>query len=231
MTAYRRYAVYYAPPAGGALADLGARWLGWDADAGVEAPHLDLPGLPRPVAELTATPRKYGFHGTLKPPFRLAGDFAALDRAVDRLAAEVTPFEAPPLALRRLGPFLALTPVERAEPLVDLGGRCVRELDHWRAPLDEAELAKRRAAGLSERQNELLARWGYPYVMDEFRFHLTLTNPLAPEEAAATERALAPLFAPMIGKPTPVREVCLCGEGEDGRFRIIRRTPLTGPPG
>ncbi len=83
MTPFRRYALFWAPPRGSALARFGASWLGWDAEAGELVPHPEVPRLPLPVAEITATPRRYGFHGTLKPPFRLAegANVAGLDAA------------------------------------------------------------------------------------------------------------------------------------------------------
>ena len=74
---FTRYAIYYLPPAG-ALADFGARWLGWDVRRGAAAVQLDLPGL----RDATEAPRKYGFHGTLKPPFRLA---EGQERLIDAL--------------------------------------------------------------------------------------------------------------------------------------------------
>ena len=48
-------------------------------------------------------------------------------------------------------------------------------------PPGAAELERRRKAGLSAAQEKMLLRWGYPYVLDEFRFHLTLTGRLQPE--------------------------------------------------
>ncbi|MEO1612869.1 MAG: DUF1045 domain-containing protein, partial [Pseudomonadota bacterium] len=91
----------------------------------------------------------------------------------------------------------------------------------------KAELAKRRAAGLTPAQEDMLARWGYPYVGPEFRFHLTLSGALPSDIAARVEAALAPLVAPLVDRPMAVREVCLFGEdASDGRFRVIRRFPL-----
>jgi putative phosphonate metabolism protein len=230
MTTFRRFALFWAPPRGGALARFGASWLGWDIDAGELVPHLDVPQLPVSVAEITATPRRYGFHGTLKPPFRLrdGAGLAELDRAAAALAAAVAPFQAPPLAPARIGAFVALVPSAACAPLDDLAAACVRELDGFRAPPDERELARRRAHGLSPRQEEHLARWGYPYVLDEFRFHLTLTGALDREEAADVFATLAGLTAPFCAVPLPVAEICMCGEGETGHFRIIRRYALTG---
>ncbi len=102
------------------------------------------------------------------------------------------------------------------------------EFDAYRAPPDAAELAKRHAAGLTPRQAELLARWGYPYVLDEFRFHLTLTGSIAD----ATERTrvaglLQPLVAPLLGQPMPVRELCLFHQPDRATpFRLIQRIPF-----
>lgn len=230
MTEFRRHAVFWAPPAGSPLARFGAAWLGWDAETGEPAPHPDMPGLPAPVSDITQTPRRYGFHGTLKPPFRLAEgtDLAALDRAVAALAAGHAPFAAPPLAPARIGSFVALVPSAEAPDLAALAARAVTELDRFRAPAAEAELARRRAAGLSPRQEAQLRRWGYPYVLDEFRFHLTLTGALPPEAAGAVHHALAALTAPFCAGPMEVREICLFGEGGDGCFRIVHRYTLTG---
>ncbi|MEL7463509.1 MAG: DUF1045 domain-containing protein [Pseudomonadota bacterium] len=227
MTAFSRYAVYYAPPADDPLAAFGESWLGWDAAAGEARAHPEIAGLPGSVAEITRAPRKYGLHGTLKPPFRLSGDPAALLDAVEALAAARPAFDAPPLRLARLGGFLALVPSAPSEDLAALAFACVSDLDLFRAAPSEAELAKRRAAGLTDAQEALLARWGYPYVGAEFRFHLTLSGALSREAAERTEATLAPLVVPLIEGPMAVREICLFGEdASDGRFRIIRRFPL-----
>ncbi|MEM8791909.1 MAG: DUF1045 domain-containing protein [Pseudomonadota bacterium] len=230
MTSHTRYAVYFAPERGSPLALFGAAWLGWDADAGCEVAHPPIPpGVPKtPVAEITATPRKYGFHGTLKPPFRLADSTtrAGLETAIAALAARKPAFEIPALRLARLGWFLALVPGEASAALADLAFDCVRMLDRFRAPLSAAELARRRAAHLTPREEELLARWGYPYVDDAFRFHLTLSGALVPDRLAKAEAALAPLVAPLCAAPLPVREICLFGEASDGHFHILRRFPL-----
>ncbi|MEI4469923.1 DUF1045 domain-containing protein [Frigidibacter sp. MR17.24] len=228
MNDFRRYAVYWAPPAGD-LADFTARWLGWDAAAGRERAHPALPGLPQPVAELTDTPRKYGFHGTLKPPFRLVdgADPARLCAAVERLAAGLAPVRLQGLRLARLGRFLALVPEGDTAGLAALAATLVRELDPWRAPLTTEDILRRHAARLNPGQKALLDRWGYPYVMDEFRFHLTLTGALADEaEAEAVAVALEPEIAPYLPRPLEIEDICLFGEAEDGRFHILHRYPL-----
>ena len=230
MAVYSRYAVYYVPPKGSALAHFGATWLGWDLDPGTPLPHPDLPGLAVPIAEVTATPRRYGFHGTLKPPFRLADNDGgvALRSAVAALAARSPAILGPPLALSPIGRFLALMPSAPFPELDRLAAACVTELDAFRAPPSEAELSRRRAAGLSAAQEAYLARWGYPYVLGEFRFHLTLTGPLDAPTAAEVASVLAPLAAPHCAEPFTVGEICLCGELSDGHFQIVERYSLTG---
>ncbi len=227
---YARYAVYWAPEQGSALWQAGASWLGWDAAAGraVARPEEVLPdGLNADA--LTATPRRYGFHATLKPPFRLADgtDAGALDAALAALAARTAPAEGAPLTVdARLG-FVALRP-SGASPAVDaVAAACVKELDRFRAPPDAAELAKRRAGGLSPAQDENLVRWGYPYVLGEFRFHLTLTGRLADPEPVRA--ALARHFAPHLEGPLVVARLCLFGDpGGGAPFRLLRAHALTG---
>ncbi|MEI4485715.1 DUF1045 domain-containing protein [Frigidibacter sp. MR17.14] len=228
MNTFRRYAVYWAPPAG-PLATFTASWLGWDAATGTERPHPALPGLPATVEDLTDAPRKYGFHGTLKPPFRLV-DGAAPERlcaAVARLAAGLAPVRMEGLRLARLGKFLALVPVGDTAGLGCLAATLVKELDPWRAPLTTEDILRRHAAKLNPTQKALLDRWGYPYVMDEFRFHLTLTGALADEAGAeALAKVLEPVLAPILPTPFVVEDICIFGEAEDGRFHLLHRYPF-----
>ena len=226
---FARYAIYWAPEPG-PLAHWAARWLGWDPVGGTDLAHPDLPALHRPVAEITATPRKYGFHGTVKPPFRLAEgtDAAELDRAARVLCASLGPVTLPGLALHRIGGFVALTPEGDQSVLAALAAQVVEGLDCFRLPPDAAEIARRRPERLSERQREHLARWGYPYVMDEFRFHLTLSGDLAGDEAEALVAALSPVVAPLLPRPFTIDSLCLFGEAAGGRFHLIDRYALAG---
>jgi len=227
---YARYAVFWAPPAGSALARFGAHWLGWDADAGRDVERVAV-ALPRPLPEMTRAPWRYGFHGTLKPPFRLAEgtDAVALDRAVAALAARTPPAQAPALApSARLG-FVALTPSAAAPEIDALAAACVEELDHFRAPPSALELERRRATGLSPRQQANLTRWGYPYVFEDFRFHLTLSGRLRPGEAEATLAVVSPLVAPLLDPRFDLDHICLVGDpGRNRGFRVLRRYALTG---
>ena len=221
---YSRYAVYYMPPAG-AFADFGARWLGWDAARGRAVAQPDLPG----IEALTRTPRKYGFHATLKPPFALApGRTAeALARAVADLAQDLAPAIAPGLRLDRLGRFFALTIDGDESGVARIAEACVTRLDAFRAPPTEAELARRRKAGLSPRQEALLQAWGYPHVLDAFRFHITLTERVARAELDPTEAWLRGCL-PELPAPFRLADLVLAGERPDGRFEQVARYALSG---
>ena len=230
MTA--RYAVYWAPHAESALARLGEAWLGRSAEGRMVGERPAVAGFAAAdLASITAEARRYGLHATLKPPFRLAagGRTDGLAQALAEFARRLAPVAAPPLRLRRIGRFLALVPGGAAPTLASLAARCVVELDAYRAPPDADEIARRERAGLTAAQRENLRHWGYPYVMAEFRFHVTLTGPLEPETAARLEPALAAFFAPAMAQALEIRELALFREPVPGApFELLQRTAMTG---
>jgi len=216
MPVAHRYALYFAPPQ--PWRDVGARWLGRCADTG--APLAPAPGADPRQAAWTRAPRHYGLHATLKPPFRLREGRTpdSLDQAVRTLACATQPFDVA-LRCQALRGFLAWR--LQGEPsgqaaMHALAAEAVRALDDWRAPLTEAELARRRTAALSPAHEAMLARWGYPYVFDQFVFHITLTGML--EEAAMCEAAacIEALDAPLRGRAMPVRAVSLYVQPDAG---------------
>lgn len=205
-----RYALYFIPEDGTALARLGDGWL---------------TALP---ADLTNEARVYGFHATLKAPFRLAPG-----KTEDQLRAECAALarhcgavDAAPPALARLHGFYALRPSQGCTAIQSLGAEVVRRLDPFRAPLNERELAKRLAAPLSERQRDLLEHWGYPYVFDEYRFHLTLTRRLDETEAPKVEALLRPLVAEAVAAPLRIASICLMRQQDGGVFTLLQRFTL-----
>lgn len=205
-------------------------WLGWDVARGVRVAHPDIAGLPQLVGEMTDRPRRYGLHATMKPPFRLAEGqtFDALSAATEAFAVDTAPARADGLRLARIGRFLALVPTGDPAEIAELVGHIVRAFDPFRAPADAAELARRRASGLTPAQDALLLDWGYPYVFEEFRFHITLTGPLAPEDAAATETTLLQHLDGQMPAPFQIDDIALVGEDEDGFFHLIHRYALAG---
>jgi putative phosphonate metabolism protein len=225
-----RYAIYYAPDERSDLWRFAASWLGRDPVSGEAAQRPAVDGLDADfVAEATASPHHYGFHATLKSPFSLAdGVYAAhLVHALSEFAARRAPFAAPRLELARLGHFLALGLSAPDARMDALAAACVREFDRFRAPPTEDELARRRKAGLDERQQALLAKWGYPYVMDAFRFHMSLTGRLPDADLDRVEAALTPHVAPFCAAPLPVDSVCLYWQKDrQTPFMLIRRFPF-----
>ncbi|MGX0974886.1 putative phosphonate metabolism protein [Roseovarius sp. MBR-51] len=225
---FHRYAVYVTPPEG-EFAALGAAWLGWDAAQGCTVAHPEVPGLPAPVAEITETPRKYGLHATIKPPFALAEGQreASLIAAFERFCAGEAAVTLEGLEIAALGRFLALVPVGDQGALSGLAARAVAAFEPWRAPLSEAQVARRRAGGLSPAQDALLLRWGYPYVMEEFRFHITLTGKRPKGELPGIKAALEGLIGGHLPRPYVIDALSLMGEDGAGRFHLIHRQTLT----
>lgn len=229
----QRFALYIAPPADDPLHAFAAAWLGWDPETGDSPVPNGVAGIaPAALAALTAEPRRYGFHGTLKPPFRLAEgcDESMLILAVETFAATQRPLHLPPLQLAVLGSFLALRPSAPCPEIDMLAADCVREFDRFRAPAPEAELARRRAAGLSERQEANMLRWGYPYVMEDFRLHFTLTGRIAdPARRELLMRHLEQETRPFTRAAFAVDEICLFVQpAPETNFRIAGRYRLGG---
>jgi len=186
--------------------------------------------LPESPEALTARPRRYGGHATLKAPFRLAPNrsFDDLETACRALAADLEPVTLDALTPLWLGRFLALVPLGDTAALDALAAACVTRLDGFRAPPTPAELDRRRAQRLTVRQEQHLARWGYPYVLDAFRFHMTLTGPVADPHRDAVKETLGAYFAPCLPAPFRIAEIALVSEDRDGFFHLMRRFPLTG---
>lgn len=225
-----RWAIYFAPPAGSALDILAAAWLGRDLDGHpVARPRFD--SLPQArLAEITAEPARYGFHATLKPPFELAGgcDEQDLRAAALSFSDECKAFVVPRLKLTILGTFIALVPEARCIQADALGAACVRTFDAFRAPGTPEDLHRRRSKGLSPRQEELLEEWGYPYVMDEYRFHMTLTGPLGnAQEAADVQALLQDWLAPALCEDLPINAIALYAQPDrSAPFCLKTRLPF-----
>lgn len=229
----KRYAVYYTPPKG-TLAEFGATWLGWDIAAGTKRPHPVLADLPLPppisLSQITRAPRKYGFHGTIKPPFYLAkgNSQSRLADALRALCKELAPVHTDGLNLAKLGRYFALTATNRPQSLQALASRVVIELDRFRAPLSAEDLAYRRKANLSAHHDALLVAWGYPYVLDAFRFHMTLTGALPHDHADAVFKLLEPIIDGLPTAPFCLDALTLVGEDDAGNFCEIDQFRLTG---
>ena len=216
-----RAALYWAPALHDPLWQLGCSWLGRDAETGAACPLPALAGF----TEMTAEPRHYGFHATLRPPMRLATGWDEFRAAAAEVARSTAPFELPALEVAELGGFLALRETAPCPALHALAARCVELTDRHRLPPSAAELGKRRAAGLSDVQAAMLARWGYPYVMQEWFFHMTLTRRLAAAELDAVRPMAQAHFGGALHEPRKVTEICVFTEAH-GPCLIAERLSL-----
>ncbi len=218
-----RYAIYYAPPPDSRLHHLGASWLGRDAfsqGAAVKKSQL---------GELVDEPARYGFHATMKAPFRLKPDTsaAALFKAFDQFVQDHHGVSSGTMELKDIDGFLALVPARQSEALGQLANACVEQFDRFRNPPDEAELARRRRTQLTPIQEKNLEAWGYPYVFDEFRFHMTLTRRLSPDEKHAVLPAAQKHFADIIGRVLIIDHICIFQEASDHNvFHVERHANL-----
>ena len=231
---HSRYALYLTPPLGGELWTFGCDVIGRDASTGKDLEAFAPEGHdPESWRKLTEEPRRYGFHATLVAPFGLRADLDVPDLfdAVAAFARGRQPFEAGELRVGKLAApggraFVVLKPADRSRELHALEEQAVRRLDRLRAPLTETERRKREAAGLTPIQRYYLDAWGYPYVLNEFRPHFTLTSALA--DAKPVVKALRWDFQMRVTAPRlRIETVALFGEREgDGQFEMLCAFPF-----
>jgi 2'-5' RNA ligase len=201
--------------------------------SGETLPQPQVPGLtPAQLAAATESPRNYGFHATLKPPFHLANGHSADDirEAAVAFAGAYASFDAPPVSVQRIGRFQAFAFTAPSEAMERLAADCVTVFDRFRAMPSDDELAKRRARGLSARQEAYLQAWGYPYVMEEFRFHMTMLGSTSDEALhTAVAAYLTPRAANFAEQPLAVDAVCLYRqETRRAPFLLVERFPFGG---
>ena len=228
-----RYAIYFAPVDKDPLWRFGCETLGYDAAAGVPCRLKPPDGFSEDEWRAsTQAPRLYGFHATLKAPFHLAQgcDEAALLEAFRRFGERQASVDLAGLEASALGRFVALVPRGRADGLQELAEAAVRSFEPFRAPLSADDLARRLEAPLSPAQERLLRLWGYPYVLDEFRFHMTLTGALQARDLDRARDALAQGYSTATGDGgLAIEQVALFRQPSRAEpFRLVARTPLAG---
>lgn len=231
MTGLPRYAIYFSAGADNALSRFGAELLGYDAytDDEVSFPQAALDVAPD-WRNITADPRKYGFHGTLKAPMALAPGRteAELKAACATFAEKARPMPVIRPVVDTISGFIAVIPAEPVDALQQLAADCVRDFDSFRPALTAEDRARRKPEKLTERQRNYLDRWGYPYVMEEFRFHMTLTGRLDAERRGPILEMLRGRFATLDLETLAIDRIALFRqEDAASRFRIIGEWALT----
>ncbi len=176
-----RFAVYFSPDDASELASFGAYALGRDATGNATAASQgDYPD-DRVASRLRSKPAHYGFHATLKAPFELSqlSNKSLLLEDVEALASNTRSISLHSLYPRALAGFMALTLKSDVNTSVShLASHCVERLESHRATLSAADIARRQTGQLSDTQQHYLVKYGYPFVMSEFQFHMTLTDNL-----------------------------------------------------
>jgi len=234
MAPFPRYAIYHAAARGGVLDRFGAHMLGYDGWTGED---LSFPeDVVRSVPDwrdLTQDPRKYGFHATLKAPMALADGKTEAELLAACESFAETPRPVPVIApvVNSISGFLAVVPTEPSAELERLAADCVSAFDSFRAPLTPEDRARRNPAKLTPRQCDYLDRWGYPYVMEEFRFHMTLTGRLGSERREPLLAMLRERFAAVGLTRLVIDGIALFRQDDAAsRFRIIGHWPLRPSP-
>jgi len=119
--------------------------------------------------------------------------------------------------------FIAVVPAEPSPELERLAADCTREFDSFRAPLTPDARTRRNPSDLTPRQREYLDRWGYPYVMEQFRFHMTLTGRLAADRGKPILTMLRDSFSATGIKTLAIDRIAVFRqENADSRFRIVK---------
>jgi putative phosphonate metabolism protein len=228
-----RYAIYFVPAATTTLYRFGASLLGYDCYSGKDIAFpdsTDRSNWPAIVRE----PRLYGFHATLKAPFRLAPsvDDKELAEACSDFGSDHPPVMVGALAVRELGSFIALVPTDPRSLLNKLADACVEAFDRFRAPLSQDERARRLGANLTSQQVKNVERWGYPYVFADFRFHMTLSGALKPAERAAALKLICENFEQKIGKEIlTIDQIVIARQAHAAaRFQVIHCASLGHSP-
>ena len=227
-----RYAIYFVPSPDTDLAKFGVSWLGWDIDRAETKTLYAFSDLNREAhTAFVQDPKKYGFHATLKAPFRLRpgtsveGLLAAVDQIADRCLA----VQGLKLALGDLGSFLALISVSETRELNSLSEAFVVGLDAFRAPMNSEERARRRPESLKANQRRYLERFGYPYVKEEYGFHMTLTGQLNQADRETAYTHLQTLVDPILQTPLDIAEVTVVVQDLPTEpFRVLKRFGLGG---
>jgi hypothetical protein len=213
----QRFAIYFAPARESALWRAAESWF----------MQPDLP-------PISVSARRYGFHATIKAPMALADglDRTGLEMALAEFASRRTPVTVGRLAPTPIGGFLALTATPQPQALTDFAAEVVTAFEPFRAPMTAEDRSRRLGAPLTARQVELTDRYGYPYVLEEFLFHMTLTDRLEAGTLGAMRARAAAWFAEALGAPIVLDRLVLFHEAEPGAaFRRLDDHVLTGGAG
>lgn len=226
-----RYAIFFVPDRQSRLYRYGCSVLGYDCYGGEPVPFpQENGGGALDWRDIGAAARRYGFHATLKAPFHLspAASERQLIKAVENFAGLGHAIHSFAPTVRLLDAFYAVVPHAPVATLDALAASCTTLFDAYRAPITARERARRVALGLSPSQIQNLDRWGYPYVLADFKFHMTLTGPVPTPRRKAVHAALLDGFKRMKVEASIAldRLALVKQDSPDASFRVVGRWPL-----
>lgn len=225
-----RYAIYFTFAQDSPMYQLGMEWLGHDIYKKTSGIKKTLSGNNTENNILTKKARQYGFHATLKAPFRLREGTTKkqLKKTFKFYASKHRAFECNLLKVEQLGNFIALVPQKKCKKLNKLANDCTMTFETFRATLSAEEIIHRKPEKLTANQQLLLDKWGYPFVMDEFRFHITLTDALTTEKLQHTLPVLKEYFDPHLSQPLLINQIHLVRQKDKTQpFSIIESANLS----
>ena len=237
MKKYSRYAIYYAPPKESNLEEFGRYWFGWDPlnakliNNKHRINYLNRFGIKNliNIDKNVLIPKKYGFHGTLIPPFKLNKNYSTntLFKKTEEIAKKFKKFKFYKFKLKKINNFYAFVQNKKNNNINKLSNRLVRELFKFRSPLTKKEIDRRNPSKLSKLQLNILYKWGYPYLMSEFNFHMTLASEVTGNKLYLELKKIERNKEIILNEINNFDKIYIFGENQKGMFENLENFSLS----
>ena len=237
MKKYSRYAIYYAPPKESSLEEFGRYWFGWDPlnakliNNKQRINYLNGFGIKnlKNIDKNVLIAKKYGFHGTLIPPFKLNKNYSTnlLFKKTEDIAKKFKKFKFYKFKLKKMNNFYAFVQNKKNNNINKLSNRLVRELFKFRSPLTKKEIDRRNPSKLSKLQLNILYKWGYPYLMSEFNFHMTLASEVTGNKLYLELKKIERNKEIILNEINNFDKIYIFGENQKGMFENLENFSLS----
>lgn len=237
MKKYSRYAIYYAPPKESNLEEFGRYWFGWDPlnakliNNKQRINYLNGFGIKnlKNIDKNVLIAKKYGFHGTLIPPFKLNKNYSTnlLFKKTEDIAKKFKKFKFYKFKLKKINNFYAFVQNKKNNNINKLSNRLVRELFKFRSPLTKKEIDRRNPSKLSKLQLNILHKWGYPYLMSEFNFHMTLASEVTGNKLYFELKKIEKNKEIILNEINNFDKIYIFGENQKGMFENLENFSLS----
>ena len=237
MKKYSRYAIYYAPPKESSLEEFGRYWFGWDPlnakliNNKQRINYLNRFGIKnlKNIDKNVLIAKKYGFHGTLIPPFKLNKNYSTnkLFKKTDEIAKKFKKFKFYKFKLKKINNFYAFVQNKKNSNINKISNRLVKELFKFRSPLTKKEIDKRNPSKLSKLQLNILHKWGYPYLMSEFKFHMTIASEVTGNKLYFELKKIEKNKKIILNEINNFDKIYIFGENQKGMFENLENFSLS----